>query len=228
MSTFKVWSQPSDMNTKERILYEAERLFAAKGYTGTGIGEIARKVGITKSVIYYHFKNKEAILDSIFKRYSEVLKGVKESLGVEMLSSRSRIKDLLNRSFKALNGGKWNEMASILIMESIKEGREKFIFDMWDKNLKNINENFRKYMKQSELTKHEEKFRFITFFVLFMPELTYTVFAEKWSKYYEIDMETLRNWFTEVFTTLFQDIIVPKVYDENKMGFSGGEADSSQ
>ena len=61
-------------STKQRILKEAEKLFAVKGFEGTGIEEIARKAGIRKSVIYYHFKNKEQILRTMLDDF--VARGV--------------------------------------------------------------------------------------------------------------------------------------------------------
>ena len=59
----------NDSETKNRIRIIAETLFAEKGFSATGIDEIARNAGITKSVIYYHYKNKDSILESIFQNF---------------------------------------------------------------------------------------------------------------------------------------------------------------
>ncbi len=53
------------MNTKERILYISLELFAQKGFSGVSVRDIASKVGVRESALYKHFKNKQAILDSI-------------------------------------------------------------------------------------------------------------------------------------------------------------------
>ncbi|MGE5623654.1 MAG: TetR/AcrR family transcriptional regulator [Methanocella sp.] len=45
-------------DTRERILAEARRLFAEKGYDGATIADIARQADITDGAIYRHFSDK--------------------------------------------------------------------------------------------------------------------------------------------------------------------------
>ncbi|MGN0182537.1 MAG: TetR/AcrR family transcriptional regulator [Candidatus Ornithomonoglobus sp.] len=59
-------------NTKERILSEALRLFAIKGYEAVGVAEIAEAVGIKAPSLYKHYKNKRAIFDSILKCVNKI------------------------------------------------------------------------------------------------------------------------------------------------------------
>ncbi|MFG2524949.1 TetR/AcrR family transcriptional regulator [Streptomyces sp. NPDC048527] len=55
--------RPKDRRaTIERV---ATELFAEHGYATTGVGDIALQVGITPGALYRHFKNKEALLQSI-------------------------------------------------------------------------------------------------------------------------------------------------------------------
>ena len=72
------------MSTKEKILYEALTLFAEKGYDGTGVDQIAKRVGIKGPSLYKHFKGKEDILntliDSAEARYEEYF-GSEEHIG---------------------------------------------------------------------------------------------------------------------------------------------------
>jgi AcrR family transcriptional regulator len=44
-----------------RILYEAERLFSARGFKGVSIRDIARACGVSNAAIYYHFENKQEL-----------------------------------------------------------------------------------------------------------------------------------------------------------------------
>ena len=44
-----------------QILSEAGRLFATKGYDGTSMRDIALACGISKSLLYHHFSNKDEI-----------------------------------------------------------------------------------------------------------------------------------------------------------------------
>lgn len=63
------------MATKDRILEEALALFSENGYDGTGVEQIAEKVGIKAPSLYKHFKGKEdimnALIDNAEARYEE-------------------------------------------------------------------------------------------------------------------------------------------------------------
>lgn len=48
--------------TRAEILRVALRLFTEKGFEGTSTRDISSAVGLTKSSLYYHFQNKEAIV----------------------------------------------------------------------------------------------------------------------------------------------------------------------
>jgi len=65
----------TDVRTK--ILDEATRLFAARGFEGTSVQAIAEAVGVRKPSLLYHFKSKEelrqAVLDQLLTRWNEVL-----------------------------------------------------------------------------------------------------------------------------------------------------------
>jgi AcrR family transcriptional regulator len=50
-----------DSKTKSDILRKAEQLFAARGYDGVSMREIAEACAITKANIYYYFKSKESL-----------------------------------------------------------------------------------------------------------------------------------------------------------------------
>ena len=52
---------------RERILRAAIRVFAKKGFYATRVSEIAGAAGIADGTIYLYFKNKDAILVSIFE-----------------------------------------------------------------------------------------------------------------------------------------------------------------
>ena len=52
------------------ILDAAEYLFSSKGYLGTTISDIAKKMGVAQGMLYYYFKSKEEILESLVIRQS--------------------------------------------------------------------------------------------------------------------------------------------------------------
>jgi len=55
----------SGIEAKERIINASKRLFSQKGYDATRVDDIAKTADVNKALIYYYFKNKEDILDSM-------------------------------------------------------------------------------------------------------------------------------------------------------------------
>lgn len=58
---------PGEKGTKEKIFEAAIDLFAARGYDGVSIRDIAAAVGIKESSIYKHYANKEELLEKILE-----------------------------------------------------------------------------------------------------------------------------------------------------------------
>ena len=58
--------QKRSRKTEKRILQTALELFVRKGYHGTSIDEIMRKVGLTKGALYAHFASKGEIFEAVF------------------------------------------------------------------------------------------------------------------------------------------------------------------
>jgi TetR/AcrR family transcriptional regulator len=52
-------------DAREAILKAAIRLFAEKGYAGCSIREICQAAGVTKPVLYYHFRSKEDLYQEL-------------------------------------------------------------------------------------------------------------------------------------------------------------------
>ena len=54
-------------DTKERILEEAERLFAHKGYRGVSVREITQAAGVNSAAVNYHFGSKKNLYLEVFR-----------------------------------------------------------------------------------------------------------------------------------------------------------------
>ena len=59
----------NSLNAREEILKAAERLFGKVGFDGTTTREITELSGVNKALMYYYFKNKDALLESVLERY---------------------------------------------------------------------------------------------------------------------------------------------------------------
>ena len=60
------------INTKERIMEEALKLFAQTGYPGTSMSDIAGRLGITKAALYKHYAGKQDILNRIIHKMEQM------------------------------------------------------------------------------------------------------------------------------------------------------------
>lgn len=93
-------------DTKERILAVAERLFAERGYDGTGVQHLAEAAGITKPSLYHFFGSKEGLLEQIANtRYYSL-----EAILAEDSSSSSSLFDcLIDRAIRMLDWARDHE-----------------------------------------------------------------------------------------------------------------------
>ncbi len=67
----------ADSDMPAQIVAEATRLFAAQGFDGTALQQIADAVGVTKPAVLHHFPSKEhvrlAVLDAIVAHWNDAL-----------------------------------------------------------------------------------------------------------------------------------------------------------
>ena len=78
-------------NARDAIAKSALHLFAAKGYAGCSIREICNTAGVTKPVLYYHFRSKEHLYNELML---DIFKGTRKNL-LRLEKSPGTIRDRL-------------------------------------------------------------------------------------------------------------------------------------
>lgn len=68
------------MNTQEKILAKAVKIFAREGAAGLSMRKLALETGIAASVIYHHYQNKEKLMQQIFIQISSRLGVLRRAL----------------------------------------------------------------------------------------------------------------------------------------------------
>jgi AcrR family transcriptional regulator len=64
-------------NIKDTIIRESSRLFLTNGFHGTSVKQITEAVGIGRGTLYWYFKSKDEILESIIYKFNiEFLDGL--------------------------------------------------------------------------------------------------------------------------------------------------------
>lgn len=85
---------------RSEIMDAAFLLFIEKGYLKTTTQDIISKVGISRGLLYYHFKNKEDILYCLVERYSEPLLQKLSAISYnENKSAVEKIRGFINVTF---------------------------------------------------------------------------------------------------------------------------------
>ncbi|OPY60280.1 MAG: Fatty acid metabolism regulator protein [Syntrophorhabdaceae bacterium PtaU1.Bin034] len=62
-------NEPKTSDVREAIIEESIRLFLANGFRGTSVKEITEAAGIGRGTLYWYFKSKDEILESIFRKF---------------------------------------------------------------------------------------------------------------------------------------------------------------
>ena len=114
------------MTTRDRITEEALTLFSENGYDGTGVEQIAEKVGIKAPSLYNHFKGKEDILNVLIDmteaRYEESF-GSDRHTGRLPESREEFIQNEIQRVSFTINDPVIRKMRKFLVREQFRNER---------------------------------------------------------------------------------------------------------
>jgi len=94
----------SEISSRDKILDAAEHLFAQRGYAGVGLREVAEAVGLGKSSLFHHFKNKPELYAAVCGR---ILTRIGSRLGEALARGGSpveRLERLLDELVDVLAG----------------------------------------------------------------------------------------------------------------------------
>ncbi|MDT4932618.1 MAG: hypothetical protein QOK11_510 [Pseudonocardiales bacterium] len=86
----------------EQVLLVAARTFTERGYDGTSMDELARKLGITKSAIYHHVSGKDELLRLATDRALDGLSAVTAEATAMDGPAIDRLEHVVRRSVEVL------------------------------------------------------------------------------------------------------------------------------
>lgn len=75
------------MNTREKIVLEALRLFSQRGYDAVSVEQIAAAVGIKAPSLYKHYRSKRDIFDAIFAEAATRYEAFTDTISVHFQDS---------------------------------------------------------------------------------------------------------------------------------------------
>ena len=184
--------------TRERILKVAEELFSEKGFDATSINSIALESKVNKATIYYHFKDKQDIIISLFEGIvEEVEESINQSITAEEKENLS-VKDKIAREIDFLMSKK--KILTVLYMEALKNNEVGDAFFECAKIV--IKQEFRERLGELDKSKRKKKrdlFYLHEFFTGFIPIINFVVFGERWAEYFKYNTKNLNETFMDAF-----------------------------
>lgn len=121
MTTDKTSALPAVMGTadrRQRVLDGAVRVFAAKGYRGATVADIADELGFTRAALYYYFDSKLDLLDAIASRPVSMLLAAAHEIADRDVSAGEKIAEFVGSHLQlmVLNP----EMFTVMIREQLE------------------------------------------------------------------------------------------------------------
>ncbi|MDE6213740.1 MAG: TetR/AcrR family transcriptional regulator [Lachnospiraceae bacterium] len=123
--------------TKQKILNVALDLFSQNGFSSVSIRDICKVVDIKESSIYYHFKNKQAILDELLQYFEMMASDLMFQLEQALTTTQKTIEgDFFEKTCdcfleKYLMDEYCNKIMRLLSIEHFSNNEIQKIYDEW-------------------------------------------------------------------------------------------------
>lgn len=208
-------TRKSKEDVKQKILDTAETLFAQQGFDATGIDQIAKTAGITKSLIYYYFKSKDEILNFLFNDFIKNTLEFKNRVIDAWMTAHSASVDKIIREHSLPFMMTHKNVIKIAFAESLKEVAEiphLNIFKYFDQNFSASYAIAQKIGFESERNQRQ---LLSSFFLFFAPLFSFVIFSDEWCDYYNIDLQTASNLFADSVGKLYSSLVREEIQNVN-------------
>lgn len=190
------------VETKARILKTAEKIFSEEGFDGARVDKIAKEAGVNKALIYYYFKSKneilETILSSLFQDAKNML--VQSARNTPDISSDENYRKLFDTYINFVT--KNRKIIKIAIAESAKDdAKPSVVMELGNIIINAEIESIRREYNAKGLHFPEDKQELLVmeFFTGLVPFLAYALYKEQWENLYNVSGEELRETFYRVY-----------------------------
>jgi AcrR family transcriptional regulator len=192
-------SRTSGDLTKKRILMIAERLFSEKGFDATSVDSIAKKAKVNKALIYYHFKDKNDIISSLFQN---IIKELSQRIGSSLedfhKESKLTVEEKIRKEIVLLTDKK--DILSVLIMEGLKSKNKNFqLFEVANIVIESEKKSVLEKLKSQKEDDKLKQLYIHEFFTGILPMIMFVALRDKWSAYYKTNPDETLNNFIDSF-----------------------------
>jgi len=198
MMTRRTIIDDTEHSARRRILDAAAREFAASGFEGARVDEIARKAGVNKALIYYYFKSKEELLAVLFEETRDAVFALFDAGAIRRMdfSLGDAARKMLESFLDVLE--ERQDVIRVVLMECAKRTPiNDMIFTM-------IGEILDRMMALAAATGYwteadPARAKVTEFFTGMMPILNYVAYHEIWMERFGMEEPVLRAQFIEAF-----------------------------
>jgi len=146
--------------TKAKILKTALKLFSTKGYKATTVRDIAGAMGVKQSALYNHFKNKDAILETLISDLtsSAIVTLFDNKEPQELHKQGKSLLMSIATTFKLLSFDSQNEALFKLLMQEIYRNeriREIYNEHFYQENVKKLSGIFFSMMQDDMIRSND-------------------------------------------------------------------------
>ena len=190
-------------DARGRILEAAKTIFAKKGFDGSRVDEIAKKANVPKSLIYYHFKGKDAILEELLgnclQEYKQTIKSIRDEQRVN--PGETIAEQIREVYWKFLEANE--DIIRIISMEALKKNSSKTHLTF--KFVELLMQVEAEYIPETrDLSDAERSQRMVTeFFTSFTPLTIFFCFRHAWADYFQSDSEDLVQQFLKAYDSTY-------------------------
>lgn len=93
--------QERAIRTRAQILEAAAEIFAARGYRGTSVKDVAERAGMTKGAVYFHFPSKESLAVAVVEEHYRRWPVAMEEIRAQGFSPLATVEEMLTRAARA-------------------------------------------------------------------------------------------------------------------------------
>ena len=114
---------------RDEILTAATEVFAARGYRATNLGDVAKRLGVTRQALYYHFPSKDDILFAVFLQFFDALDAAIEDAVAGGEEPVDRLRAMLRAHVKVV--AEQSLYSSVFVQEhrTLPEAFEKLVME---------------------------------------------------------------------------------------------------
>lgn len=186
---------------KNKILSVAARIFAEKSFEGSRIDEIAREAGVPKSLIYYHFKGKDELLEVLFQKFLDdvqvVIKaseasasasgGVAASVAQEMRKNPEAYLSFMMKNY---------DLMRIIFIDSLKKKRGNSVIFRYAEMVIDAEG---KAIRAGGTERWDRDERLVgEFFTHIMPLFSFFCFYGSWIRYFKMEEKAFGDQFRRI------------------------------